>query len=92
MKRLVIAFAALGLFACGNPLVIQTLQQQSVGQIPCNASHIEVIEHVIKDDGSATWMALCNGKTYNCQRAPGTAENLENADVTCSQMESQMPE
>jgi hypothetical protein len=92
MKRLVIAIAAFGLFSCGNPLVIQTLQQQSVGQIPCNADHVEVIEHVIKDDGSATWTALCNGHTYNCQRAAGTAENLENADVTCSQTESQMPE
>lgn len=92
MKLLLIATVAFGLFACGNPQVIQTLQQQSVGQIPCNANHVEVIEHVIKDDGSATWMALCNGKTYNCQRAAGTAENLENADVTCSEMETQMPE
>ena len=93
MKRLAIAIAAFGLFACGNPLVIQTLQQQSVGQITsCNADHIEVIEHVIKDDGSATWMALCQGRTYSCQRAAGTAENLENAEVTCTEMESQMPE
>jgi len=93
MKRLAIAIAAFGLFACGNPLVIQTLQQQSVSQITsCNADHIEVIEHVIKDDGSATWMAFCQGRTYSCQRAAGTAENLENADVTCTEMESQMPE
>lgn len=93
MKRLAIAIAAFGLFACGNPLVIQTLQQQSVGQITsCNADHIEVIEHVIKDDGSATWMALCQGRTYSCQRAAGTAENLENAEVTCTEMESQMPQ
>ena len=93
MKRLAIAIAAFGLFACGNPLVIQTLQQQSVSQITsCNADHIEVIEHVIKDDGSATWTALCQGRTYSCQRAAGTAENLENADVTCTEMESQMPE
>jgi hypothetical protein len=92
MKIILIAAVALELFACGNPQVIQTLEQQSVGQIPCNAEHIEVIEHVEKDDGSATWMALCNGKTYQCERAAGTAENLENADVTCSEMESQMPE
>ena len=92
MKRILIAVVALGLFACGNPQVIQTLEQQSVGQIPCNAEHIEVIEHAEKDDGSATWMALCNGKTYQCERAAGTAENLENSHVTCSEMESQMPE
>jgi len=92
MKRILIAAVVLGLFACGNPQMIQTLEQQSVGQIPCNAEHIEVIEHVEKDDGSATWMALCNGKTYQCERAAGTAENLENSDVTCSEMESQMPE
>lgn len=93
MKRLVIALAACGLFACGNPLVIQTLQEQSVGQITdCNASHIEIIEHVVKDDGSATWMALCQGRTYSCQRAAGTGENLENADVRCTEMESQMPQ
>ncbi|MEE8044213.1 MAG: hypothetical protein V3T32_03675 [Thermodesulfobacteriota bacterium] len=94
MKRLVIAIAAFGLFACGNPLVIQTLQQQSVSQITsCNADHIEVIEHKINDeDGSATWTALCQGRTYSCQRAAGTANNLENADVSCTEMESQMPE
>ena len=46
MKRILIATVVLGLFACGNPQVIQTLEQQSVGQIPCNAEHIEVIEHV----------------------------------------------
>jgi len=50
MKRLAIAIAVFGLFACGNPLVIQTLQQQSVSQITsCNADHIEVIEHKIND-------------------------------------------
>jgi len=93
MKRLVIAIAAFGLFACGNPLVIQTLQQQSVSQIPCPADRIEVIEHKInEEDGSATWMALCQGRTYSCQRAAGTANNLENAQVSCSEMESQMPE
>jgi len=86
------AIAALGLFACGNPQVVQTLEQQSVGQIPCNVEHMEVIEHVEKSDGSATWMALCDGKTYQCERAAGAGENLENADVTCSEMESQMPE
>ena len=87
MKRLLIAVAAFGLFACGNPYVIQELQQQSTSQITqCNADHIEIIEHVIKEDGSATWMALCQGRTYSCQRAD------ENAEPSCSQMESQMPE
>lgn len=89
---LIVAIAAVGIFACGNPQVVDTMEQQSVGQIPCNAEHIEVIEHVEKNDGSATWMALCNGKTYQCERTAGTGENLENADVTCSEMESQMPE
>ncbi len=93
MKRLVIAVAAFVLFACGNPLVIQTLQEQSVGQITtCNANHIEVIQHNIKEDGSATWTALCQGRTYSCQRAAGTGNNLENAEVSCTEMESQMPE
>ncbi len=87
MKRLVIAIAAFGLFACGNPFVIQELQQQSTSQITdCNADHIEVIQHVIREDGSATWTALCQGRTYSCERAG------ENAEANCSQMESQMPE
>ncbi|MEM7008552.1 MAG: hypothetical protein AAF462_05385 [Thermodesulfobacteriota bacterium] len=87
MKRFLIAFIAIGLFACGNPFVIQELQQQSTSQITqCNADHIEIIEHVIHDDGSATWMALCQGKTYSCQREGA------NAEPSCSQMESQMPE
>jgi hypothetical protein len=92
MKKVLFVLATLGLFACGNSVVVETMEQQSVGQIPCNAEHIEVIEHVEKNDGSATWMALCNGKTYQCERAAGTAENIENADVSCSEMESQMPE
>lgn len=90
MKRTLIAILALGLFACGNPFVIQELQEQSTSQIAdCNADHIEVIQHVIRDDGSATWTALCLGKTYSCQRAAGSAGNGE---VSCSEMESQMPE
>ena len=88
MKRLIIAIAAVGLFACGNPFVIQELQQQSTSQITdCNADHIEIIEHRInQEDGSATWMALCQGRTYSCQRASA------NAEASCSEMESQMPE
>ncbi len=88
MKRLIIAVAVIGLFACGNPFVIQELQQQSTSQITdCNADHIEIIEHRInQEDGSATWMALCQGRTYSCQRAS------ENAEASCSEMESQMPE
>ncbi len=88
MKKLVIALVAVGIlgFGCGNPQVIQTLQQESVGQVPCNADHVEVIQHIIRDDGSATWTALCSGHTYNCQRPS------ENAEAICSQMESQMPE
>ena len=92
MKKVLFVIAALGLFACGNPQVVQTIDQQSVGHIPCNVEHMEVIEHVEKNDGSATWTALCDGKTYQCERAAGTAENLESADVSCSEMESQMPE
>lgn len=92
MKRLIIAIAVIGLFSCGNPFVIQTLQEQSVGQIPCNADHVEVIQHIIRVDGSATWTALCSGHTYNCQRTAGTTENPDSGEVTCSQTESQMPE
>ena len=90
MKRVLIVILALGLFACGNPFVIQEIQQQSTSQITdCNADHIEVIQHVIREDGSATWTALCQGKTYSCQRAAGADGNGE---VSCSEMESQMPE
>lgn len=88
MKKLFfIAITALAVFSCGNPYVIQPLQEESASRIPCNADHIEIIEHVINDDGSASWTALCNGRTYSCQRLSGP-----DGAVNCTKMESQMPE
>ncbi len=91
MKRLLIIPAvAIAMFSCGgNPFEIQSLQEQSVSQIPCPQDRIEIIEHVTHPDGSASWMALCEGRTYSCERAAGQENNPE---VTCSEMESQMPE
>ncbi|MEQ9619154.1 MAG: hypothetical protein RIG61_08275 [Deltaproteobacteria bacterium] len=90
MKRFLIIPAVIaGLLSCGNPYEIQTLQEQSVTQIPCPPDRIEIIEHVIHQDGSASWTALCQGRTYSCRRAAGEASNPE---VSCSEMESQMPE
>ena len=88
MKKLIIvSVLALAALSCGNPYVIQSLQDQSVPHIPCNADHIEIIQHVIHDDGSATWTALCNGRTYNCNRLSGP-----DGEVNCSESASQMPE
>ena len=84
---LIISAIAILAFSCGNPYVIQSLQDQSVPHIPCNADHIEIIQHVIHDDGSATWTGLCNGRTYNCQRQSG-----DKGEVNCSESASQMPE
>jgi len=84
---LIIVTLALALFSCGNPSVIQSFQEESVPHIACNAEHIEIIEHVIHDDGSATWTALCNGRTYDCNRLSGP-----DGAVDCSETESQMPE
>ena len=86
-KVLFITILTLSALSCGNPYVIQSLQEESVPQIPCSAGQIEVIQHVINDDGSATWTALCSGRTYSCQRLSGP-----NGEVNCSEMESQMPE
>ena len=61
-KTLIVAALALAAFSCGNPYVIQSLQEESVPHIPCNADHIEIIQHVIHDDGSATWTALATEK------------------------------
>ncbi len=88
MKKI---FALSALFAlaasCGNPYVIGPLQDQSAGQIPCGSDQIEIIEHKINQDGSAEWTALCNGRTYDCNRLSG-----DNGQVSCSEAESQMPE
>ncbi len=88
MKKI---FALSALFAlaasCGSPYVIGALQDQSAGQIPCGSDQIEIIEHKINQDGSAEWTALCNGYTYDCNRLSG-----DNGQVSCSEMESQMPE
>lgn len=88
MKKI---FAISALFAlaasCGNPYVIGSLQDQSAGQVPCDPGQIEIIEHKINQDGSATWTGLCNGYTYQCNRLSG-----DNGQVSCTEMQSQMPE
>lgn len=91
MKRLLIipAFTIAMLSCGGNPFEIQALQEQSTNQIPCPQDRIEIIEHVIHPDGSATWTALCEGRTYSCERKAGKETSPE---VSCSEMESQMPE
>lgn len=86
---LIIPAVTIAMLSCGNPFEIQTLQEQSVTQVPCPSDRIEIIEHVIHQDGSASWMALCQGRTYSCQRVAGEEANPE---VSCSEMESQMPE
>lgn len=84
---LILSFFSFTFISCGNPYVVQSLQDQSTGQIPCPADNIEVIEHKIDDNGNATWTALCEGRTYSCEREGG-----QSGTVTCSEMESQMPE
>lgn len=88
-KLLIIPAVAIAMFSCGNPYVTQQLQEQSVTQIPCPADQIEIIEHVEHSDGSATWMALCEGRTYSCKRPAGQESSPQ---VSCQEMESQMPE
>ncbi len=88
-KLLIIPAITIAMFSCGNPFVLQSLEDQSATHIPCPADQIEIIEHVEHPDGSATWMALCEGRTYSCERAAGQ-ESTPN--VTCQEMESQMPE
>jgi len=88
-KLLIVPIFAIVMFSCGNPYVIQSMQDQSVSQIPCPSDEIEIIEHVEHSDGSATWTALCEGRTYSCERAAGQESSPK---VTCEEMESQMPE
>ncbi|MDA2919429.1 hypothetical protein MYX76_08060 [Desulfobacterota bacterium AH_259_B03_O07] len=69
------------------------MQEQSVGQIPCVANKIEIIQHNInKADGSGNWMALCNGRTYMCRRGSGDQTKTIDPDISCNEMESQIPE
>jgi len=94
MKKLLIFILTIFLnTSCSNPKQIELMQEQSVGQIPCVANKIEIIEHEInKADGSGNWMALCNGRTYLCRRGKGDESNTIDPDVSCNEMESQMPE
>ncbi len=72
---------------------IQTMQEQSVGKVPCPSERIEIIQYKINEaDGSGYWMALCNGKTYKCRRDASDQTNTINKDVVCQGMETQMPE
>jgi len=88
-KYLLIPAVMLMALACANPYVLDPLQQQSAspGQVPCEPDMIEIIEHHTNPDGSETWQALCQGYTYDCEKAAG-----EQGAVSCERMESQMPE
>lgn len=94
MKTILIIISIIfTIFSCANPRYLTVMQEESVGQIPCNAEHIEIIEHKInREEGSATWTALCNGRSYFCKR-PGTNNtDSENLNVTCEESIAQMPE
>lgn len=87
-KLLIIPAVFVSLLSCGNPYVIQPLQDQSAtAQVPCEPDMIEVIEHKINADGSAEWTALCQGYTYDCNRESG-----DQGAVSCVKMDAQMPE
>jgi hypothetical protein len=86
-KFLLIPAVLITILSCGNPYVIQPLQEQSAGQVPCEPDNIEVVEHKINPDGSENWMALCQGYSYSCEKGAGGQ-----AATTCQKMESQMPE
>ena len=88
-KFLLIPAALLTMLACVNPYTIDPLQVQSAkqGHVPCEADMIEVIEHKTNPDGSEDWMALCQGDTYDCEKAAG-----QQGQISCEKMESQMPE
>ncbi|MGI9534012.1 MAG: hypothetical protein ACR2NW_03605 [Thermodesulfobacteriota bacterium] len=84
MKSLIVIFFLSSLiFGCGNPKIVSVLQEDSVGQIPCPAEKIEIIEHQKKENGDMMWTALCLGDTYQCDKKGGV--------VSCSEMASQFP-
>jgi len=80
---LTVIFLCSILFSCANPKIISVLQEDSVGQIPCPAEKIEIIEHQKKENGDMMWTALCLGDTYQCSKEGGV--------VSCSEMASQFP-
>ena len=94
MKPLLITTVAILLSSgCTTSPQIQTMQEQSVGKIPCPSEKIEIIQYKINEaDGSGYWMALCNGRTYKCGRGASDQTNTINPDVICEEMETQMPE
>jgi hypothetical protein len=68
---------------------METLQEQSVGKIPCRSSEIEISEFKInKSDGSGYWIAFCKGKTYKCVRGSKDQTNKNNQDVVCKRIDS----
>ena len=80
---LLIVFLCSFVFGCANPKIVSVLQEDSVGQIPCPAGKIEIIEHQELENGDMTWTALCLGDTYQCSKKGGV--------VSCSEMASQFP-
>ena len=84
MKKLVIIILiGSGIISCANPKIVSVLQEESVGQIPCPAEKIEIVEHQKKENGDMIWTALCLGETYQCSKEAGV--------VSCSEMASQFP-
>ena len=82
-KLLALLFLSLSVLSCGNPKIVSVLQEDSVGQIPCPAEKIEIIEHKELESGEMTWTALCLGDTYQCSK--------KNGSVRCTEMASQFP-
>ena len=78
-----LVICSLFLLSCANPKIISVLQEDSVGQIPCPAERIEIVEHQELDNGDMTWTGLCLGDTYQCRKEGGV--------VSCSKMASQFP-
>jgi len=74
---------SLFVLSCANPKIISVLQEDSAGQMPCDPSRIEIVEHQELANGDMTWTGLCLGDTYQCRKEGGA--------VSCSKMASQFP-
>lgn len=85
VMRIIITMFICSLFVlgCANPKIISVLQEDSAGQMSCDPSRIEIVEHQELDNGDMTWTGLCLGDTYQCRKESGV--------VSCSKMASQFP-
>ena len=48
--------------------------------VDCKTENVQVSNEIVKLNGTETWTAKCNGKTYDCEYLPESGSNCYEVD------------